>query len=202
MIQFLLMGMAFLTVLTGCGPRYVDFFPYHDDGTPKPKVAMITVKSLEDCTEPLEEDFSGDIRCEMMNTNRLFLLDPPLVEALEKKAGAVDFLGRDLGFCRCFSQADFIFITEFLECSLMPGQNTCLDSSRRHLVKLKMRLKIMDIRCETPRVILHEIMETSHWISLKPEMTSQICISKEYQMIKNRFVCDIVNRVEEMILCQ
>jgi hypothetical protein len=42
----------------GCGPRYVDYFPYHDDGRPKPKVVLLPV--VDESTADLPWDVSQD----------------------------------------------------------------------------------------------------------------------------------------------
>lgn len=202
----LIIFLLSIFTLVGCGPRYVDFFPYHDDGTPKPKVIFLSCNHQVPSDEQFDIDITSEIRYQMMDRNMLFLLDDDIVQESIHALGPCDFSNKDLSFCKSFRQADFIFILDMLDSSLSCKKVRFEGLFDKHfgrgVVNLKARLKVIDIRFENPQVILYEIVETSQGISLRPDLIEQIYSCREYEMIKNRFVCEIVSKVEQMIFCQ
>lgn len=61
MFQFAISAVIAL-IMAGCsGPRYIDYFPYHDDGTPKPKVAVMPI--LDSSYEVFKARYTGTQDC-------------------------------------------------------------------------------------------------------------------------------------------
>lgn len=63
-----------MLLLAGCsGPRYADFFPYHDDGTIKPKVEFLPLMPIEESDKELAEYIQGIMLWDAMDSGELFV---------------------------------------------------------------------------------------------------------------------------------
>ena len=143
----------FLTVvcLTGCtAPRYVDFFPYDDDGICKPKVALLPVKAFYPEDQALAEYFDQAIRWEAMDHALLFFYSTDEVGQVLARHNEVTVGASPMALATAFRPADFSVEVEVIKSSLQNRQN------------VKLRIRILDIRCQMPKVILYEVLERSY----------------------------------------
>src|SRR4051812_24632791 len=87
----LLISFAVLLFTAGCGPRYVDYFPYHDDGRSKPAVALFPLedKSAHPVLLDLSQVVTERIRYDIMSSGELYLLS---IEEIETSSAQPDRL--------------------------------------------------------------------------------------------------------------
>jgi len=164
---------AALLLLSGCARQYADFFPYSDDGTPKPHVALIPV--IDQCHPSLSWDFakevSGSLRNELMKHGRIFV---PREADLQKQLSCCSQKEicslKDQMPCLFFQPAHFVVVLELLDFKdvpYVPGKIKPLYVMNQPgddaiVLMLKMRLKIVDIRGGEPKVVRQEIVESNH----------------------------------------
>jgi hypothetical protein len=155
----------------GCsGPHYVDYFPYHDDGTVKPRVALIPVIDSSHSGLPwsLSEEITDGLYYQMMDSGALYVLSPPEMGLLWIQRNTIDFFGGDLSFAQNYCNADFIVALELIEHSVTPYDSSlvssnqypeCLPANRE--LSMKVRIRIIDVRCDHPRIVLYEVQNTN-----------------------------------------
>lgn len=197
-IIFSLMALAFV----GCGPRYVDYFPYHDDGTVKPKVALMPIiDSQNQLPWDFTEEISDGIYYELMNSGEIYMVSPKEMGAGWMKKDSIDFFScEDYSYATDFCNTDFIVSMEIIERSLVP----CPPSSQTIFVRI--RIKILDIRYCEPKVVLYEVFKTSYTgIQKDCGVEGGICWRSESYpksycgMGHQRIICNLTKRLEEVI---
>lgn len=185
----------FIFVLTSCGgPTYVDFFPYRDDGTLKPKVVFLPVNALNKEDDAFACYFDDAIRYYAMDSGGLYLYSQEEVSAWSAKSG-----GRVEGY----RPAEFVVQVECVENAVLPYTNqlnNCIiptQSNYQCARNVVLRLKITDIRCQKPRVILYELLEKSQVASTKETAKTKRIAESLYDKIAKQ----ASDRIEEVILC-
>lgn len=207
MLRYLL--FVSLTLLTvGCGPRYVDYFPYHDDGTPKPQVALVPVMvpTAIHSSSDLSRELTDKIRYEIMNEGTLFLFSEEEIQQGISGISNFDWFCNNEILAQRFCTADFIVLTELVE---KPAETSCsLTACPCHSsFVLKMRVKVVDLRPHCPRVVLQEIMKCDYVV---PTICEEIDVndlkwdSAAYQSSQlarahQRLAANVVRRVQEAI---
>lgn len=160
-----------ILLLTSCsGPRYVDFFPYHDDGKAKPKVVLLPINVIEEGDERLAQDIQEKIRLDAMDSGELFVVQES-------------------------SSADFVVQVELLENEIVPsgGIKSCLPSHFQRTQIVRLRLRVTDVR-DAPKVVLYEVIEKS--CVLPNDDDPRWNLQNVYFQIAN----DAILRIEEVIL--
>lgn len=161
------MCLTVLSVACG-GPRYVDYFPYHDDGRPKPKVAIVTLKDASSCKFDWEfsDEMAEGLYCDLMNSGQLYVMSTPETGAEMAHKGQYDFFNIDANFAHDFCGADFVAILELIENAVVPydpctGTVSNMNRSdvRLQAILTRVRVKVVDIRCQTPRTVLCEVVK-------------------------------------------
>lgn len=200
-------------ILASCGgPRYTDYFPRHDDGTLKPHVVFLPVRS--NCQIDLPWDTSAEItqgvRNEIMNNGDLFFFSPQKIQRDMEACGDVDYFGQDLSFTQCFCGADFLVISELIEhryCPYEKGkykpiyQVQCACSK---VLAMKLRVRIIDLRRDKPRIVLQEIFTSNHMLPVYTDSTDYSTCgygtkgysSTQIGMAHYRLSRDFANRIE------
>lgn len=202
MRNLLIILMLSLTT-TACGPRYVDYFPCHDDGTSKPAVALLPIR---DCTPSVSSDMAANeifqvIQTDAMNHGELYFLSP---EELREEAGSatkIDFYVDETQLGNTFGSADFIVIMELIEQEYSrmgerkpPLATTTICFPAEILLSIKVRLKVIDVRPRCPRVVLQEIFSQGFFMPCPDEYDSQISTKA-----CRRFGSNLEKRLEEII---
>ncbi len=211
-IAFSLLVMLF-TVSCG-GPRYVDYFPYHDDGTLKPKVAMIPLidSSQSGLTWNLSEEITSSIYYNLMDSGELYVLRPQEIGPVWAKRDSIDFFAWDMSYAREFCNTDFIVAMELIEHAIAPCDQVATKSfpqchPSNNVLTMRVRLKVIDTRCQTPRVVLYEIVKAEY---LLPPFRSYCDVnqirwgSRDFDstpcgILHQRMVKNIATRLEEVL---
>lgn len=209
-------SLFLMIVAVACGPRYVDYFPYHDNGCPKPRVALMPVIDSSQSGLPwsISEELSQSIYYSLMDSGELYVLTPKEVGPGWQKKDTIDFFGTDTSFTNDFCNADFIVAMELIEHSTAPCD--AVDITGRsfpgchpigNVLTLRMRVKILDIRGDKPRVALYEIVKSGY--TIKPS-----CYNVDYSqsgwgtvefsttpcaVVHRRMVQNISTRIEQAI---
>lgn len=198
--------VSMLTVSCG-GPRYIDYFPCHDDGRAKPQVALVPVLVPSNYTgaTDLSRELTNKMRMDIMNDGELYLFSNAEVHEGLSRINQVDLLTSGEDFARSFCSADFVVLTELIHTPVSP---TCLQGTTlyQHNFIVKLRIKIIDLRPRCPRVVLQEIMTGDYPIPCTlEEINSGIlngCLDNKdspYGRAHHRLVCWSVKRIEEVI---
>lgn len=160
----ILASLMMLVCLVGCGPHHVDYFPYNDDGTLKPHIALIPVidRSGSDVPWSLAQEMTLGIRFQAMDSGELYLLSrSEMLDGMQKTQN-INLFDTDLSYSTCFGNADFVVAVELIE-HKEECYNKCVHSCPLNLsgyvLVMKARLRIIDVRCQEPRVLLQEIVK-------------------------------------------
>ncbi len=167
-----LLGISLIFLFTSCttrNPTYTQQFHYHDDGVPKPKVAMVPVYDKShaempwnlshELTEAFEEKIflSGKFYMttdfEMLGVNRL-----PLQE-INPFLDDISWLGEvDTG-------TEFIIFIELVQHNLTPTNGESgFKLFQTYSLDVAMRIKVIDLREKKPKVILQELVQGNYYI--------------------------------------
>lgn len=194
-------------IAVGCGaPRYVDYFPYHDDGTVKPKVAFVQISDSSQCNLPWdfsEEVFDG-LYYELMDKGEFYVVSPREIGPGWQKRDAIDFFGnQDYSYVQDFQNTDFIIAMEILERSVV-ACDPCHPNNLNLTVRI--RIKILDIRCCEPKIVLYEVFKTCYsGIRSKACVEEGICWRNDYYpksfcgLAHQRVIKTLANRLDEVI---
>lgn len=191
MKTWLFLGLAF--ILTACcGPRYVDFFPCHDDGTPKPQVVLMPIRVPQGCEEGYADVLQQDLRYCLMDHGQLFVFDEEEVRQFAEHKNDEDLFGKDLTWAKSFRNADFIVTIEAME--HRPFNYAC--GCNMNYVMLKLRLRVIDVRGECPHVVLYELLESCQQVILPRGQEHSTPLQKG----SHRLLCEkVVDRMERVI---
>lgn len=202
MFRIIFASLISIMAVSCSGPRYIDYFPYHDDGTPKPKVVLMPIY-VADCVEPknIDEELSDGIYYQLMNSGEFYV--PSLYEIgiskdnLEK----INIFSCDLNNISGFSNTDFLVGMEVIEHSISNVKSTNCQLSMR------VRIKIVDIRCQTPKIVLYEIFKTCYTLS-DSNVNFDFCgvprgqqgyENTPYGLAHERLIRNLTARLEEVI---
>ena len=207
-----LLLMLLVTMATfGCGgPRYVDFFPYHDDGTPKPKIVVLPMSETPDCQFPWDvpQELLQGIYGQVMDRGELYVYSQQEVSAKLAQIQPIDFFESDQMLARQYCGADFIVLTELMEYRYVPSKENCFTNCYLipYTLHVKVRLRIIDIRSQCPTVVLQEILEQSSAICRRfdprdkaPDFSSEDYQSSSVGRVHEDVIYRLSNRLEEVI---
>lgn len=175
--------ILFLAALcfSACSPKYSDFFPYHDDGTMKPNVCLLPIEDHSDSQMPynLASRLNEKIRKQIMQDGRLFI---PQKLSIEKKLHEIKETYRDTNLVATsdlqpfllFQPAHFVIVLDLIEHRLVPYQRgkikpiylADIPQDQAAVLQMKMRLRVVDIRGGTPRVVRQELIESNHMVDM------------------------------------
>lgn len=213
MLRTLLTSASFVLVLvlaTACGPRYVDFFPNHDDGSYKPHVALTPIVNATSRELPPDAaaQITNDIRYELMNNGNLYLPYQDEVQERLKNMDPNQYFNSDEAFAQRFCNEDFIVVMEMADYGISPYQSimntpyTLPCYPYQSVLTLKMRLKVLDLRPRCPRIILQEIVTTSAVIPNKAREGTSEESSRALAALRQAhhgMACRLASRIEEVI---
>ncbi len=217
MLRMLLLAFVMMIAAVGCsGPRYVDYFPYHDNGVPKPRIALMPVvdSSNSDISWDLSQEFSRSVYYDLMNSGELYVLSPAEIGPAWDKS--IDCFDVDLSFTREFCEADFVVALDLIQHEVIscdPTNKGALSPAECHaynrVLTLAIRARVIDVRREQPRVILYEIIKSNYILTPpyeivgyadqtfnSPGYSTTPCGIAHYRMVEK-----IVSRLEDVVRC-
>lgn len=148
-------------------------YTYHDDGTAKPKIALVPIidSSESDLPWDLSEEFTEAIESRLKQSEELFLTQD--FEILGKNPdifAQINPFFEDMNWLyESNSVTEFIVFIELVNHKLIPKEQDArffsLSMGPQFTLEIAFRVKVVDIRKETPKVVLQEILEDSFPIS-------------------------------------
>lgn len=204
-----------VVLFTGCRPQYSDFFPYHDDGSAKPHVAFVPV--INRCPDPLPwnvaDELTKDIRTDLMKKGDLFLFR---AEDVKKQLANISdkelTSSKDLMPFLYFQPAHFVVLLELVDYRVVPYKRGTIkplyiakiDSDDASVLMMKVRLKIVDIRGNEPRIIRQEVIASNHMVTnnalaeSKAVRKSAAFLSSPFGLAQARFSRDVAEKIEKI----
>jgi hypothetical protein len=184
---------------------------YHDDGRVKPRVALVPIydRSGEEFAWSLSDELTHAIYQRILNQGSLCLAD---LTEIKKTTPNFNPFGQELGWLKkTFQNHEFVVFAELVEHNIHPkqSQGSFLDKLTPSCeLDMTVRLRIFDLRGESPEIILQEIIRQTHLIPKQDAITDQdpgkwrhktYTVSplgfSHYQLSK-----ELVSRIEDYIL--
>ncbi|CDZ81169.1 hypothetical protein BN1013_01700 [Candidatus Rubidus massiliensis] len=206
-MQWITLFTILISLLTSCGPRYVDFFPYHDDGRLKPQVAILPISNHD---TSLGSDISMDVmrglRQELMSQGNVFVFDEK-----DYPCAKESYFGSDLDFANVESCAQYVVAIEIFphETKFYPTEIGCVrfESFPCHTrVTLSGRARVIDLTCERPRIILQEKFSQEFAVPIDIEtVTLESCYNNDpflqstFRLSYQRLAKQIAKKVEQVV---
>lgn len=205
-----------LTLFAACGPYYVDYFPYHNNGCRKPTVVLLPFRDCSSIslTWDITEELTEELHARAISNGTLYVIPHSDLKNNSKELNRIDFFDNDLSYAQGYSKGDFLVAIELIEHQWVPyvpgkifplyplKQGTC-----NSVLSLKTRIKVIDIRNNKQSVIALEVINSNHMFAMREE-----CIDyKEFQwkseaytrtpfaIAHKRLIKDLVNRLEYVI---
>ena len=180
-----------------------------------PVVALLPIADKSQCglNWSLGDELYDEIYDELLDRGDLFFLpDQVVVDGVNKSKGT-DYFGRNLNFTDNFGKAEFLVIMEFIEHDIEPyerGKYSQLYPQRASVcpgvLKLRVRIRVIDVRCDEPQIVLQEIVQSNHMIPLDKHSfdynkcawgKEEYCRSFFYSTHR-RLACDLAERIEKV----
>lgn len=202
---FYIFSLIVTLLFASCGPRYNDFFLYHDDGTAKPKVVLLPMSDSSG-NGYMAQGLMQDIRYQLMDRGNLYIYSDESVNQQLGRVGLCGFFGPDISYACHFGGADFIVATDLAECRCdLYGkvEDKCMPPhlQRKNLLMLKLRIRIIDVRYKEPQIVLQEVISRNLLIPNRKTDEREVDVSC-FGEVGRRLVVDYVKRLEDMILCR
>lgn len=208
-------AIALLSLIcTGCAPNCRDTSLYQRTGQIKPIVCVMPVIN-QTGVHPEQWDFSreftDEIRKRVYDSSRLYLL---------RESGSLEF-ARELNIPNPMEipsdlrermgAAEYIVVAELIDQAEKPyglGGSRPYHEEIGSVLSIAMRVRVIDIRKEKPRVILQEIIDYDHIIAkpyLNADYNKAYWGTEAYEstplgMAHNKVVRELVAHVENYVL--
>ncbi len=195
----------------GCRTRYSDFFPYYDNGTKKPSIALLPVYDGLDVQEKktLETLFPGNFPDTLTNSvrNRLKregkIYIPPkgaiqkMLNSISEKSLASD---RELTLYKRIQGTDYVCLMELASIQVMPYKRGAIKplyladirEEDARVLAIAVRVKIVDIRGSTAKMVRQELVQSNHMIV--KELPKQ-----QLSLVSARLGRDLAQKIEETL---
>jgi hypothetical protein len=155
-----LRGVAPLFLLSCSQMHFQDQTTYHDDGRKKPIVCLLGVfdSSMSDLPWSLSEEFTTQIQQKIMQSRKLYLVqDYPLVNYLLSQDRNYKPFLQDLEVLHNLPlQSEYVVFMELIKHDLKKASETI---SLTEKLDMAIRVRIIDLKGKTPRIILQELFE-------------------------------------------
>ncbi len=172
MLRGLIVLLACFT-LWGCQQKQAEFIKYRDDGQMKPRVAFLPVidRSSQQLPWNVSTELTEGMRLQMMHGGNVYLTETGLVRNAFETRSPEEWLTEDLSAYNIFSgDHDFVVVLELTEHGKEPYQRQEVrpvypaKGEIDSVLKMAVRIKIIDIRQEYPVVVLNQYLHSNHLI--------------------------------------
>ena len=187
---------------------------YYDDGRLKPAVALIPVinSTNQDCEWDLSNELTDSVIRRLTLRDKLFLVDQGKAKLVFHQLGHDhNPFGKEIDWIKqACPEQDFAVFMELIEHDEIPirayrGEDPTQCSAE---LNISLRIRVIDLRLETPKVVLQEIIHDRHHIPRQftkyhfhqePWGKDSFAISP-IGLAHAQLVKEVVSRVEEYIL--
>ncbi len=192
----------------GCNHSNDFMTRYHDDGRAKPAVAITSMIDTTSFELPwsLSEEFTSTLVKQVAVGGKLYVL------ATEDDVFTENPFGQDLSWIkREYADQEFVAFLELVEHEVAPASKYKKDpTSQQFSMNLNMavRLRIVDVRGQTPMIVLQEMVRDSYFIpkTLMPtDYSLAVWGTPEFQkspmgIAHKQIVQEIASRIKEYVL--
>lgn len=214
-IRALFLILSFSVFSCG-GPYHIDYFPIDDEGQVKPKVVLVPLidSSEHELSWDVADELAKNIDEELKSLGECYVPYGKEVGVIWNKRYEIDFFSSDLSYAKEFKQTDYIVALELIEHSLSAIQSMELLSKKRkdsflanQLITSRVRIKVIDIRYETPKIILYEVFKSCYKFtpSKNTELDLKVCLNEEgynktpYGIAHKRLAKNLAARLAKVI---
>jgi len=166
-----------LLISTSCTRRIQDEtqFSHHDDGSAKPKIALLPVIDSSNSQMPwdLSNELTQSIKTKFFKSNRFYLTDEfdALASAYFSDPELNPFLGDLEWINEMHSTTEFVVFIELVDHKLIPKSAVRkffnFQLTQSYTLDMSVRVKVFDIRDRKIRIILQEMTHKSFHIPWK-----------------------------------
>jgi hypothetical protein len=166
-----LLGLGFLLLFaSACTPTtslsYATQLTHHDNGTPKPKVALVPIFDHGNDKAPfdLSHELTQNLFARLFSSGKFYLtLD---FEVLAKHASPENnpFVNDIEWIKESASPTEFLVFVELMEHRLTPNTEGSFAIVQSYTLEMSVRVKILDLRTQVPKIILQELFQESFHI--------------------------------------
>jgi hypothetical protein len=196
--------------LFGCSPQYSDFFPYTDRGIKKPSLTLLPIYDSTDGSAG--SNFSTELYQSTYNRIRgkgvLFI--PPqqnMKRILATMQGQNLFASSDLSVLKRFSGTDYVCLMEVLDYRVAPYKRGTIkplyiaDLPEEHacVLSIEVKLKIVDMRSNVPKIVRQEVVESNHMISTTAFDEDSNAHASSLEQVQSRLARDLTDKIEETL---
>jgi len=183
---------------SACGPRYVDYFPYTDEGELKPKVVLVPPSN------ELATEIDVGLRQQLMHHGDLYVLSSEdTTPVFQKMGNNTDWFSPNIEFTKKFKGADYIVALDVIDQQVVPyerGKYYPLYSARAQQCNqvwvIKIRVRIFELCQESSRVIHQEVFCSNHaFEAFSGERSEDLYVSTATK----RMIRDLAERIELVI---
>lgn len=218
-----IIGVALLTFSCDSHRYEKQAVRFHDDGRAKAIVTLTPIYDHQHIQLPwsLSEDLTDMIKTRLMNKSNVFVANAPVhkndgeetpaVTLIENHDENKSLVVHDENLKVKFPGSEFVVFMELAEHNIHPKQEneTFIDKiTPSHALDIAMRIRIYDLRGETPKVILQEIVQQRHLLPkqfAKLDYDSSIWGKKTYSISPMGFAHtqlakEVSNRIESYLI--
>lgn len=188
---------------------------YHDDGRPKPIVALVPVfdRSGAQVSWSLSEEFTDHIRQRFLKRSNFFLNTPNEINAeiVTLNESHNPFAKNFSWIGDIFHKEEFVVFTELVEHDIHPKQSkhTFLDKLTPSCeLSMTMRIRIFDLREGEPEIVLQELVHQNYLIPNPSDLKEKnpdrwkkmTFIVTPLGLAHSQFSKEVAKRIEDYIL--
>ncbi len=224
-------SFAFLLLLSGCSKQPINDQAYkvHDDGRRKAITCITPIYDTLQIRLPwsLSEDLTQGVKARLVKRGNVFLsnlsvqeidLEEKSLEEAEAQIEKASFLDENIAINldtkslkTKYPDSEFVVFMELTKHSIRPktSQSGLLDKiTPSHVLEMAARVRVVDLRTDTPHVILHEIVEQTHLMPkqfAKLDTTNPMWGKKTYSIsplgfAHSSFVKEVADRIENYLV--
>ena len=187
---------------------------YHEDGRAKPVVAIASMidSTSSELLWSLSDEFTALIKNDLENKNELYLLEQQDYEG-STPSNESPFNNEFSWVKTAFSPNEFVVFMELVEHEDVPAEkidghaSTDFQETSYNLT-MKVRLRIIDLRKETPKVVLQEYLDNAYFVPknlIRTDYNRVVFGTREYEetpmsIAHSTLAKEIAERVSDYIL--
>lgn len=208
-------GLVLALLSTGCNQsRFSQQTVYNEQAHSRPVVAIVPLidSTKNDISWSMSEELTATIFHRLSQRDKLYLVDIEKIKTnLKKVPTGINPFGPSLAWTKkAFSKDEFVVFMELIEHDEIPLRHQKTASPEEVSAELNMtvRIRVVDLRGEEPKIILQEMVHDSHHIPKQFTQTNfyQVPWGRESYSISPLGLAhaqlskEIATRLEEYIL--
>jgi len=168
-LSFCMLSVCLL--ITGCGRNCCDTALYQSSGVAKPVVAVLPVIDRTESQHlgwDLSQEFTQEIQRRLFGSSKLYFLRSNLSKSVALALNVKDPKFITKADTESLGAAEFAIVTELLEqtekCYMHPSQKHEVLGGVGGKFMAALRLRVLDLRGDQPKVILQEVIDAERMI--------------------------------------